>query len=80
MTAAKKIPFDIESNYKVAAALHRAKVTANYIPHPDEIMPVDGRLHVALTGTALTRAEQAALFGESRIDIPEFRTERQKLK
>lgn len=80
MTAANKSRNAPRSCYEIAAEIHRAKIVANHVPHPDEIVPVNGRLHVALSGEALTREHQRQLFGESRIDIPEFAQERVHLK
>lgn len=80
MTTAHQVPIVIDNDYEIAAALHRAKVIANYKLHPDEILPVNGCLRVSLSSTALSRDEQTRIFGLSRIDIPEFREERKKLK
>lgn len=80
MTAANKSRNAPRSSYDTAAEIHRARIVANHVPHPDEIVPVNGRLHVALSGEALTKDDQRRLFGESRIDIPEFAQERRQLK
>lgn len=80
MTAAKTSGNAPRSCYEIAAEIHRAKIVANHVPHPDEIVPVGGRLHAALSGEALTKEDQSHLFGESRIDIPEFAQERIQLK
>ncbi|MET0267665.1 MAG: hypothetical protein ABW202_18875 [Duganella sp.] len=78
MTTATKPLFDIEA-YKVAAAAYRARVTANYQPRPNEVLPVNGKIHVVLSGEALPAAIKADLLSKSRIDIPEFAAERRKL-
>ena len=68
------------SSFEIAAEIYRSRIVANHVPHPDEIVPVNGRLHVALSGEALTKEDQRELFGESRIDIPEFAQERLQMK
>jgi hypothetical protein len=78
MIAAEKMLLDADSSYEIAAAIHRAKVVANRTPHPNEVLPVDGKLHVSLIGTPLPFGTEAAVFGESSIDIPEFRAEYKK--
>lgn len=77
MTTAEKVPLDESDSYALATANHRAKVLAKRQPGPDEILPVNGKLHVVLTGKPIPRGTEAAVFGESRIDIPEFKPERQ---
>lgn len=76
MTAAEKVPLDESDSYALATAKHRAKVLAKRQHRPDEILPVNGTLHVVLTGKPIPRGMEAAVFGESRIDIPEFKPER----
>lgn len=73
MTAAKKVPLDEETSYAIATALHRAKVLAKRQPQPGEFEPVDGKLHVVLTGKPVPRGKEVEVFGESRIVIPEFK-------
>lgn len=78
MIATKKVQMDADTSYEVAAARHRAEVIANRTPHPDEIRPVGGNLHLSLIGTPLAFGAEAAVFGKSRIVIPEFREECKK--
>lgn len=80
MTATKKVPADTPTSYEIEAALHRAKVIANRVPDPNEILPVDGKLYVRFNGKPIVKGTEAAVFGESRIDIPEFREFRDKLR
>lgn len=76
MTAAKKAPLDAHNSYALASAIHRAKVVAKRQHHPDEILPVDGRLHVELAVKPIPQGMETTVFGESSIDIPEFKLER----
>lgn len=74
MTTAKKIPLDEQSSYAIATAVHRAKVLVSRRPlQAGEILPVDGRLHATLDDKPVPRGMETAVFGKSRIDIPEFR-------
>ncbi|KQQ44706.1 hypothetical protein ASF61_21495 [Duganella sp. Leaf126] len=73
MTAAKKIPLNEKASYAIATALHRAKVLAKRQPKPGEFEPVNGKLHVVLTGKPVPRGKEVEVFGESRIVIPEFK-------
>jgi hypothetical protein len=79
MTVTKKLLADTPTSYEIEAALHRAKVIANRVPDPNEILPVDGKLYVSLTGKPVVKGTEAAVFGKSRIDIPEFREILKKL-
>lgn len=78
MTAAKKLPLDPKTSYDIATAIFRAKIVANRQPDPNEIIPVEGRLHVVLNGPAINAGTEAIVFGESRIDIPEYKEFREK--
>ena len=73
MTAAKKVPLDAKASYAIATALHRAKVLAKRQSQPDAFEPVNGKLHVVLTGKPVPRGKEVEVFGESRIVIPEFK-------
>lgn len=73
MNAAKKVPLDEKSSYAIAATLHRAKILAKRQPQPGAFEPVDGKLHVVLTGKPVPRGKEAEVFGQSRIVIPEFK-------
>lgn len=75
MTTAEKVPLDEPDSYALVTASYRAKVLAKRQPVPDEIVPVDGTLNVVLSGKPIPRGMEAAVFGESRIDIPEFQPE-----
>ncbi|MET0268356.1 MAG: hypothetical protein ABW202_22395 [Duganella sp.] len=78
MNTATKSIFDLEA-YTLAAAAYRTRVTANHQPRPNEVLPVHGKLSVTLSNEALHPAIKADLLSKSRIDIPEFATERRKL-
>lgn len=73
MTAAKKVLPDEKVSYAIATALHRAKVLAKRQSQPGEFEPVNGKLHIVLTGKPVPRGKEAEVFGESRIVIPEFK-------
>ena len=80
MTTTKTAPFDIAS-YRAAAARMRQQFADNMPPpHPDEILPVDGKLHVVLSGKALPPEVMAELSRRSSTEITEFRDELAKLK
>ena len=77
MITTKKALIPEGMSYKEAAALHRAMFSANAKPVEREIRPVNGRIHVVLSGKAIPEHRWDELFGPSKIDIPEFR---QRLK
>lgn len=52
------------ARYKRASAALRKKIAAA-VPDEREILPVDGRIHLSLTGKPLNAAQQQALFGAS---------------
>lgn len=80
MTTTKTAPFDIAS-YRAAAARMREQFADNMPPpHPDEIMPVDGKLHVVLSGMTLPPEVIAELSRRSSTELPEFRDELAKIK
>ena len=72
MTALKKMPPSQYSSYKLAAAARRAEVASMAAPMSGEVQPSQGRIRVVLSGKPIRRERQAALFGPSSIDIPEF--------
>ena len=72
MTALKKTPHSQNSSYKLAAAARRAKVASMATPISGEVKPSQGRIRVTLGGKPIRRERQAAVFGPSSIDIPEF--------
>lgn len=78
MTALKKTSPDQNTAYKLAAAARRAKVAAMTAPLVDEVKPSQGRIRVTLGGKPFTREHQAAVFGPSSIDIPEFAMARKR--
>lgn len=79
MTTTKTAPFDIAS-YKAAAARMREQFANNMPPlQPDEILPVNGKLHVVLSGKALSPEVMAELYRRSSTEIPEFRDELAKI-
>ena len=73
MTIVKKLPPAPATDYEIAAALHRAKMVAEYVPHPNEFEPIDGVLHVTFNAKPIKPGTEAEVFGPSRIVIPEFR-------
>lgn len=73
MTTIKKPLYPEGMSYEEAAALHRAKVIAKAIPMEREILPVNGRIHVILSGKPIPEHRRDELFGPSKIDIPELR-------
>jgi hypothetical protein len=78
MTAIKK-PIDELAEYKLAAARFRAKLTTSTAHREREILPVNGRIYVDLSGTiSLDHLEE--LYGRSEIDIPELRQARKEQK
>lgn len=72
MTALKKMPPSQNSAYKLAAAARRIKVASTAAPLAGEVKPFQGRIRVTLGGQPISRERQAAVFGPSSIDIPEF--------
>lgn len=80
MTTTKTAPFDLAS-YKAAAAKLREQFANNMPPpHPDEILPVNGKLHVVLSGKPLPPEVMAELYRTSSTELPEFRDELEKMK
>lgn len=73
MTIVKKLPPAPATDYEIAAALHRAKMVAKHVPHPNDFEPIDGVLHVTLNAKPINPGTEAEVFGPSRIVIPEFR-------
>lgn len=73
MTIVKKVPPLPATDYEVAAALHRAKMVAKRVPHPNEFEPIGGVLHVTLNAKPIKPGTEAEVFGPSRIMIPEYR-------
>lgn len=72
MTALKKSPPIPNSPYKMAAAARRAKVASMAAQIVGEVKPSQGHIRVTLSGKSISRDSQAAMFGPSLIDIPEF--------
>ncbi|MET0265198.1 MAG: hypothetical protein ABW202_06250 [Duganella sp.] len=75
MSIVKKVPPEPATaiSYEIAAALHRAKMVAAHVPHPNDFVPIDGVLHVTLNTKPIKPGTEAEVFGPSRIDIPELR-------
>jgi hypothetical protein len=82
MTAARKsqIAPGASENYKLAAALRRAKVASTATTLEREVRPTEGKIRVVLSGKVISRDHQESLFGPAAIDIPEFRQSRNKTK
>lgn len=80
MTIVKKLPPAPAIEYEIAAALHRAKMVAKQVPHPNEFEPTGGVLHVTLNMKPIKPGMEAEVFGPSRIDIPEYRKMFEKLE
>lgn len=78
MTAIKKLPFQEGMSYKEAAAKFRAEYVAKAKPIEGEILPINGKIHVVLSG-AISAERLYELLGQSEIDIPEFRQPIKKL-
>ena len=68
----------IATGYKAAAAARRKKVAATIPSDAEEVKPVLGRIRATLSGKAIALDRQRQLFGESRINIPEFTETRKK--
>lgn len=80
MTTTKTAPLDLAS-YRIAAAKMREQFAKSMPPpHPDEILPINGKLHVVLSGKSLPPEVMAELFRRSSTEIPEFRDELAKIK
>ena len=79
MTIVKKLPPAPTTDYEIAAALHRAKMVAKYVPHPNDFEPIDGVLHVTLNAKPINPGTEAEVFGPSRIVIPEYQEALKKL-
>lgn len=80
MTTTKPAPFDLAA-YNIAAEKMLAEYAKNIPPlHPDEILPVNGVINVVLSGKPFSPEFMQELYRRSRIDIPEFRIEREKMK
>lgn len=73
MTAIKKTPFSESLGYKEAAAQFRAEFIAKAQPIEGEIRPVNGKIHVVLSGKPISADRLCELLGPSEIDIPELR-------
>lgn len=80
MTIVKKVPPAPVTEYEIAAALHRAKMVAKHVPHPNDFAPTGGVLHVTLNTKPIKPGTEAEVFGPSRIVIPEFREMVDKVK
>lgn len=78
MTAARKVPIGPSTSYKLAAALHRAKLAATNTAVELEVRPTGGKIRVVLNGKPIPRELQESTFGPSAIDIPEFGLARKK--
>ncbi|NGZ88125.1 hypothetical protein [Duganella aceris] len=73
MTAIKRSLNTQKASYKTAAAKRRAEIAATAMPLAREILPVNGSIHVVLSGKPIPEDRWEELFGPSKIDIPEFR-------
>jgi hypothetical protein len=65
MHTLSKAQADELATYKRATAALRKKIAATATPDDREILPVNGRIHLTLTGKPLNAGQQRALFGES---------------
>lgn len=65
MNTLSKQQADELATYKRASATLRSKIAAAAVPDDREILPVNGRIHLTLTGKPLNAEEQKVLFGES---------------
>ncbi|MDQ1812676.1 hypothetical protein RBA41_05095 [Massilia sp. CCM 9210] len=61
------------ATYKRASAALRKKIAAAAVPDDREILPVNGKIHVSLTGKPLNSEQQKALFGESAFSVAVLR-------
>jgi len=80
MSIVKNVTTAPATDYEIASALHRAKMVAEYVPHTNEFLPIDGVLHVTLNTKPIKPGTEAEVFGPSRIVIPEFSEILKKLK
>lgn len=74
----KKVSSGQNASYKLEAARHRAKLAATGATPEREIRPSAGKIRILLSGKAISRDRQNALFGPSDIDLPEFSLVRKK--
>ena len=65
MNTLSKEQADELAKYKRTSAALRKKLAAAAVPDESEILPVNGKIHLALTGKPLNFEQQKALFGES---------------
>lgn len=62
--------------YKLAVAALRKKMAASAVVVDGEVLPVNGEIHVVLSGPPLSRDQQQALFGDSAISFPTVKSAR----
>lgn len=73
MTDAKKSPQGPPDWYKLAALARRKKVAAGLSPAESAAQSVLGPWRVSLKGPGVDFSQIVAIFGRSKIDIPETR-------
>lgn len=74
MTTIKKPLYPEGMSYEEASARHRAEFIAKAKPIQGEIFPINGRIHVVLSGKPMPEPRRDELLGPSEIDVPDRAT------